>query len=478
MESIWYNGVMMRMFTAIDRDIETEAVVVGGGLAGILTAYKLREKGISCVLLEANRICSGQTGGTTAKITAVHGQKFDRLLIAFGEKKAKQYVRANLDAISEYSRIVEKENIRCDFGFQPFYLYTSQESEPIYREYEAAKRLGMNAELLNNISLPVRVSKALRFDGQAQFNPVAFVSGIVNNLEIYENTLVDSVEENILRANGKTVRARHIVIASHYPFVNAPGYYFLRMHQARSYAAAFENCDCISGMYYGIDSDSLSYRNAGDLLIASGFSHKTGECAGGEFGRISAKVSGIYPKAKEYARWSAQDCMPPDSVPYIGRYSASTPNMYVATGFGEWGMTSAMVAAEIISDMICGRENENAEVFSPQRGLGAASCELISNGLKTFDALALKKLRAPEKSLKNLKKGEGAVVRLNGRDAAVYKDENGKIHAVSPDCSHLGCRLSFNPELKSWDCPCHGSRFDIDGKVIDNPALKNLERLL
>lgn len=475
MESIWYNGVMLRMFEALDKDIETDAVVVGGGLAGILTAYKLREKGVRCVLLEANRICSGQTGGTTAKISAVHGQKFDRLLTAFGEKKARQYVGANKKAIAEYARIIEKENIRCDFELQPFYLYTSKESEPIYREYEASERLGFNGELLNDISLPIKATKALRFEGQAVFNPVAFVSGITDGLEIYENTLVDSVEENVLRANSKTVRAKHIVIASHYPFINAPGYYFLRMHQARSYAAAFENCACLDGMYYGIDADSLSYRNAGGLLIASGCSHKTGECKGGEFAKISAKVKAAYPKASEYARWSAQDCMPPDSVPYIGRYSHSTENMYVATGFGEWGMTSSMVAAEIISDMICGTDNENAEVFSPQRGLGAASCELIANGLKTFDALALKRLKAPGKSMKSLKNGEGAVVKINGRDAAVYKDENGKIHAVSPNCSHLGCRLSFNPELKSWDCPCHGSRFDVDGKVIDNPALKNLE---
>ncbi len=475
MDSIWYNGVMLRMFRELDRDIETDAVVVGGGLAGILTAYKLKEKGVPCVLLEANRICSGQTGGTTAKITAVHGQKFDRLLTAFGEKKARQYVSANLNAISEYARITEKENIRCDFRFQPFYLYTSKDSEPIYREYESAKKLGIDCVLLNSISLPVKTTKALRFDGQAMFNPVAFASGIADGLEIYENTLVDSVEENILHANGKTVKAKHIVIASHYPFVNVPGYYFLRMHQARSYAAAFENCGDIDGMYYGIDPDSLSYRNAGDLLIASGCSHKTGECMGGEFGKISAKVRAVYPKATEYARWSAQDCMPPDSVPYIGRYSHSTENMYVETGFGEWGMTSSMVAAEIISDMICGQKNENAEVFSPQRGISAASCELIANGLKTFDALTLQKLKAPVKTLKSLKKGEGAVVKLNGRDAAVYKDENGKIHAINPNCSHLGCRLSFNPELKSWDCPCHGSRFDIDGNVLDNPALKKTE---
>lgn len=476
MKSIWHNGVTMQVFGALENNIETEAAIVGGGLAGLLTAYKLKEKGVNCVVLEAARVCSGQTQNTTAKITAVHGLKFDRLLTAFGEKKAKQYLNANLNAVNEYARIIEKEKINCEFELKPFYLYTKEGAEALNKEYEAAKRLGLEAELLNNISLPVKITKALRFDGQAEFNPLAFASGITDGLEIYENTLVDSVEKGVLRANGKTVKAKHIVIASHYPFVNAPGYYFLRMHQARSYAAAFENCAVLDGMYYGIDPDGLSWRNAGSLLVASGCSHRAGECEGGEFAKIAAKVRAIYPRAAETARWSAQDCMPPDSVPYIGRYSSDEENFYVETGFGEWGMTTSMAAAEIISDMICGIKNENAAVFSPQRGLSAAACELARHVARTVNHLALKRLVSAPRTANDLRNGEGDIVRYKGRDAAVYKDENGEIHAVSPNCSHLGCRLSFNPELKSWDCPCHGSRFDIDGGIIDNPALENLKK--
>ncbi len=477
MKSIWFNGVEMPTYKELSNDIEVQAAIVGGGLAGLLIAYKLKEKGISSAVFEAERICRGQTGGTTAKITAVHGLKFNRLLTAFGEKMAKLYAKANFAAVEEYARIVEKEKISCDFERLPFYLYSKADEKSITDEYNAAARLGIESELINNISLPVKIAKALRFDRQAQFNPIAFAAKIAEKLEIYENTLVDGVESGVLRANGYTVRAKNIIIASNYPIVNAPGYYFLRMHRALSYAAAFEGCEDIGGMFYGTDPDTLSYRNANGLLVVSGCSHKTGDSEGGEFAKIAAKVKSLYPRSAEAARWHAMDCMTPDSVPYIGRYSASAKNMYVATGFGEWGMTSAMLSAEIISDMICGVKNENAEIFSPQRGLSAAACELIKHGGRTVNSLVIKKLKAPEKTAEDLKCGEGAVVRYKGMDAAVYKDENGKIYAVSPNCTHLGCRLSFNSELKSWDCPCHGSRFDIEGKVIGNPALKNLERI-
>ncbi len=279
-----------------------------------------------------------------------------------------------------------------------------------------------------------------------------------------------------LTSIGRNIRAKHIVIAAHFPFIDSSGLYFLKLHQARSYAIAFEDCGDIGGMYYGIDPGTLSFRNHGGLLIASGGSHRTGESSGDEFASVTAKVKAIFPKAGEIAKWSAQDCMPPDSVPYIGRYSEKHGNFYVASGFQKWGMTSAMVAAEIISDMICGIKNENADIFSPARGVAAASCELVRNGLHTADALVLKKLKSPSKSVSQLKNGEGDIVRYNGRTVAAYKDENGVVHAVSPNCTHLGCRLRFNTALKSWDCPCHGSRFDIEGRVIDNPALKNLEK--
>ncbi len=478
MESVWSKGTVMPEFAKLNENIESEAVVVGGGLAGLLTAYRLKEKGVDTVVLEGEKICSGQTKNTTAKITCQHGLIYDRLINAFGEEKARLYARANSKAIDEFENIVLRESIHCSFERKPSYLYTSADVQAIEKEYEAAKKLGIDSYMTDGMPLPVKIKNALCFENQAQFNPLEFAAAIARGLKIYENTLAVYDGKGSIRANGRQIRAKHIVIASNYPFIDSFGFYFLRMHRARSYAMAFEGCGEIEGMYYGIDPKSLSFRNYGNLLVASGGTHHSGESKGNEFAMISEKIRAIFPDAKECARWSAQDSMPPDSVPYIGKYSAGKGNFYVATGFQKWGMTSSMVAADIISDMVCGRANEYCSVFSPQRSISAAAGELVSNGMHSVDGLLLKKLKAPSKTVSRLRKGEGAIVNYNGKTVAAYKDENEIIHAVSPNCTHLGCRLTFNSALKSWDCPCHGSRFDVDGRVIDNPSLKNLKRYL
>lgn len=472
MESVWWEGVKMPEFKSLDEELEVNTVVVGGGMAGLLVAYKLKEKGVDAAVLEADRICSGQTKNTTAKITCQHGLIYNRLIDAFGKKNAAVYAKANMKAIEEFRSITETENINCSFETLPSYLYGI--SGIIEKEYEAAKSLGIEAELVTEIPLDIKVKRALRFDNQAQFNPLAFAAAISKKLKIFEKSTVVRSADGEFTANGKKIKAKNIVVASHFPFIDSYGWYFMRMHQARSYVAAFENCGNIGGIYYGTDPGTLSFRNYNGLLLASGGSHHTGESKGDEFQLINSKVKTVFPKARETARWSAQDCMPPDSVPYIGRYSAKKSNVYVATGFQKWGMTSSMVAAEIIADMICGKDG--CEIFSPQRGMGAAVGQLMSNGIHSVDGLLVKKLKAPSKTVSQIKNGEGAIVRKKGKAVAAYRDDEGKVHTVCPNCSHMGCRLSFNSELKSWDCPCHGSRFDVDGKVLDNPALKDLEK--
>ncbi len=475
MKSIWSIETDMPSFGTLENDISVDTAIIGGGIAGLLIAYKLKERGKSAVIFEADKICSGQTENTTAKITCQHGLIYDRLIRAFGIEKARQYADANSAAIAGYAKIIADKNIDCSFEFLPSYLYTKADVEAINAEYEAAKRLGISCELQDGSPVPSDAIKSLRFDNQAQFSPLAFAAGIASDLRIYEKTKIISAEKGVLKTPKCTVKAKNVVVASHYPFINAPGYYFLRLHQARSYAIAFDNCEEINGMYYGIDPGTLSLREHNGLIIASGGSHRTGESSGNEFSKITAELKNIYPDAAEVARWSAQDCMPPDSVPYIGRFSGNSSNYYVATGFQKWGMTSAMVAADIVSDMICGIKNKNAEVFSPQRNIFAAAGELVSHSVHTVDGLVLKKLKMPQKTPSQLKNGEGDIVNYRGKTVAAYRDESGKLHFTSPNCSHLGCRLSFNSELKSWDCPCHGSRFDVDGNLIDNPSIKNLK---
>lgn len=265
------------------------------------------------------------------------------------------------------------------------------------------------------------------------------------------------------------------MVATHFPFINTPGYYFMRMHQERSYVAALENAPRLDGIYYGIDRNGLSFRNSGNYLLLGGGNHRTGENpSGGKYSRLETAAKHYYPHSRIAFRWSAQDCMPLDGVPYIGQFSSSLPDVYVATGFQKWGMSSAMISAMIISEMIAGGDNPY-EIFSPQRFKVSASAKALMNETgHSVKGLSKNVLRFPDKAAEEISRGHGGIVEYKGKKVGVYKDEDGKVFAVSNKCPHLGCQLEWNPDEKSWDCPCHGSRFDYKGRLIDNPAMRSL----
>lgn len=268
------------------------------------------------------------------------------------------------------------------------------------------------------------------------------------------------------------VNAKEIVFATHYPFINVPGYYFMRVHQERSYALALENAQALDGMYISMDTNGYSFRNYQDKLIFGGAGHRAGENSkGGKYKSLREAAKKLYPDCKELANWSAQDCITHDEVPYIGHYSANTPKWYVATGFKKWGMTSSMLAAMIISDLICGIENPNASIFSPQRhSFAVSSPAFFEDAAQSVKGLSRRLLSIPRETLNQLPIGHGGVVESQGHKVGVYKDEANEVHTVSVKCPHLGCQLEWNPDEKSWDCPCHGSRFDYEGHLINNPA--------
>ena len=274
------------------------------------------------------------------------------------------------------------------------------------------------------------------------------------------------------------MKAKHIVFATHFPFLNMPGFYFARMHQERSYVLALKDAAQLDGMYLGVDGEALSFRNFEDTLLLGGGSHRTGEnSAGGQYAGLRQQAEKLYPGSREITRWSAQDCVTLDGVPYIGPFAAAQPNWYVATGFGKWGMTSSMVAATLIADEISGVENPRAEVFSPLRFTPSASVKsfFLEMG-HAVSGLSRQIFTIPEADLADLPLGHGGVLENEGEKVGVYKDEQGAVHLVSTRCSHLGCQLAWNPDEKSWDCPCHGSRFDYQGNLLDNPAQTGLER--
>lgn len=448
MKSLWSQTTELSPREEMKEEISVKNVVIGAGMAGILTAYFLKKRGEEVILLEAGEIAGGQTKNTTAKITSQHGLIYDEMIKKVGRDRAKGYAMANEEAIGIYEKIIEEENISCHFERLPSYLYSTTEEgkEKLEKEAEASRELGIEAHFVEGEQikeLPFQVAGAVCFENQAQFHPLEFISQIAKNLRIYEHTKVLTVKGHKIETDKGVVTAENIIFTVHYPFLIIPGFYFLRQHQSRSYVLALKGeriPEKLSAMYYGIDEDGLSFRAEGSILLLGGGSHRTGEVKGG-FCDLRNRAKEYYPNAKEAAYWSAQDCMPHDRIPFIGTYSVLRPYWYVATGFQKWGMTSSMIAAVIISDAICQRENPYQEIFSPKRFL-------VRAGFKNW-------CKDTAESVAGLMAGW------------LGKKEN--------RCTHMGCGLIQNEEQKTWECPCHGSRYDQRGRVLDNPALTNLE---
>lgn len=449
-----------------------EAAVIGGGMAGILTAWMLASQGVDTVVLEANTVGSGQTGNTTAKVTAQHGLIYDRLCRSVGGELARQYAHANAEAIGAYEQLIAQLSIRCDWERKDAWVYSTQSESGLMAETDAAQQLGLPAVFSDTSCLPFPIRGAVGFKNQAQFHPLKFLYALAGRLDIYEHTPVLYVEgHNIDTLRGR-ICAEHIIFACHYPFINRPGYYFMRMHQERSYALALEGTGPLDGMYISEDFGGLSFRTYKDQLILGGSGHRTGEnSSGGQYEVLRQQARIYWPDCRESTCWSAQDCMPMDKIPYIGQFSGKYSYWYVATGFKKWGMTSSMVAARLISDAILQIDNEDRHVFSPQRHTWKASAgSFIKDGMSSVRHLTRYYLKRPDKVVDQLLPGHGGIVRCNGEKVGAYKDMDGHVFCVSVKCLHLGCQLEWNPEEKTWDCPCHGSRYDHTGMLINNPA--------
>ena len=460
-------------------EITTEVAVIGGGLAGVLIAYLLQSKGVPVVVLECRTAGGGVTKNTTAKITSQHDLIYKKLITYMGEQRAREYATANQLAIEKYKEIVKALNIDCDFEVLPNYLYTLDNEQKIRQEVDAALRLGLPASFTKETTLPFQVKGAIKLDNQAQFHPIKFLDVIAGKLKIYENTRVIQINKNgLIQTDGGSVKAKKIVVATHYPFINVPGYYFIRLHQERSYLTALEGCGQdkqeLDGMYLDADPDGFTFRKYTNYLIFGGGSHRVGKYQPPDaYANIEKAAKKWYPNAKIKYTWSAQDCMTPDSVPYIGRYSVRTPNIYVATGFNKWGMSSSMVSAMIISDMITSKDNKNREVFKPRRLMMSGSNVMLKDVAIITISLLSEHLNISHDRLKNIRKGQAGVIRHNGQRVGVYRDKDDKYYFVSTKCPHLGCKLEWNQNEMTWDCPCHGSRFDYRGKMINNPAMSD-----
>ena len=432
MNSVWSETVKINEFAALKGNAKTDVLIIGGGIAGILCAHFLHNAGVKYILAEGNRIGGGITKNTTAKITSQHGLIYHKLLKNAGIEKTKMYLEANEKALNEYRKLCA--GIDCDFEEKDAYVYSLDDEKIIAKEMSALHKIGFNAEFKDKIMLPFDIKGAVKFSKQAQFHPLKFIAGISKGLNIYEHTFVKELAPHAVTTDYGKITADNIIVASHFPFLNKHGGYFLKMYQHRSYAVALENGGDIDGMYLEEKENGLSFRNYENLLIIGGGDHRTGK-NGGNWKILRDFAANTYPQAHEKYAWATQDCITLDDVPYIGKYGTSTEGLYVATGFNKWGITSSMVAASILSDMILGRKNEYSEVFSPQRSM--MKLRLLGNGLT-----AVKNLLTPS----------------------------------AKRCPHMGCALKWNPAEHSWDCSCHGSRFESVGILIDNPATGGLKK--
>lgn len=421
----------MPRFKKLDRDIDNDILIVGGGICGIMCAYMLDALGVDYTLIEAETVCGGVTCNTTAKITSQHGLIYSDLIKKFGVEKAKLYLEANESAIQRYRELCK--NIDCDFEDKDSYVYSLDDEEKIREEISALSKLNYKAEFVKELPLPFKVAGAVKFKNQAQFNPLKFAKNICENLNIYENTKLLELVGTKAVTSGGTVNAKKIIIATHFPFLNKHGGYFIKMYQRRSYVIAVKNAPNPDGMFIDEATDGLSFRTYKDLLLIGGGGHRTGK-KGGNWRELRDFTAKYYKNCPEKYYWATQDCMTLDKVAYIGEYSSGTQNLYVATGFNKWGMTSSMVAACILSDLVQGKENKYSSVFSPSRSI--LHPQLISNMFSAIGGLLTPSLKR---------------------------------------CPHLGCALKWNPQERSWDCPCHGSRFTENGKLINNPATDDLK---
>ncbi|ATD54349.1 FAD-dependent oxidoreductase [Clostridium chauvoei] len=476
MKSIWSESCNFEKREALKGDIKTDILVIGAGIAGVLIAYMLKESGKDVIVIEGDEIAGGNTKNTTAKITSQHDLIYNKLILEFGEEGARQYAKANEIAIKKYKEIIEKRKIECDFEEKSAYIYSLNEIDKLKEEVEAAKKLGIKAEFIKETNLPFEIKGAVKFNNQGQFNPLKFLKDISKDLIIYENTRALEIKENLVVTNRGEITANHIVVATHYPIMNTPGYYFMRMHQERSYVIALENVNNIDGMYIDADKEGYSFRTYKNLLLLGGITQRTGENEeGGSYDKLRQVTKELFPNSKEKYYWSAQDCMTMDGIPYIGEYSYETPNIYVATGFNKWGMTNSMVAAMIISDMILEKENDFSDIFSPKRFDLSLSINNIAKDIsQTAKNFIAQKVYIPSNRIEHIKNGHGGIVDYDGEKVGVYKDNEGKAFFVTTKCAHLGCQLHWNADELTWDCPCHGSRFDYKGRLIESPATKDL----
>ena len=431
MQSLWNKTVEKKHFEPLQRNRKTQVLIIGGGLSGILCAYQLHLAGVDTLLIEANEIGQGVTANTTAKVTVQHGLIYRKITDTYGIQGAKQYYCANQKALESYKNLAKQFDF--DFEEQEAYLYDTCSPVELRKELAVYRALGMDGFITRTTPLPFPISGALGLKHQGQLHPLKLIYALAGQLNICEHTRLLSLTPNKAITNGGEIAYQTAIVATHFPMFNQRGLYFMKLYQQRSYVLALKGANFGQGMFLDARENGLSFRHYKDYLLLGGGGHRTGKQGGG-YKELEQFAAAHFPNCQIAFRYATQDCMSLDGIPYIGAYSPNTPHLLVATGFNKWGFTNAMAASEILRDTIIGKPNENGGIFAPNRSM--LHKQLLCNGVES--AVHLLSLKTPR-------------------------------------CSHLGCALQYNKQEHSWDCPCHGSRFDHKGNLLNNPAKKGIK---
>ena len=494
--SLWLDTTPGTNYPPLTGDLTTEVLIVGGGIAGLSTAEHLASSGLEVTLIDGNRILEGVTGFTTAKVTSLHTLIYRKLIDRFGKEMAQQYANANQWAIGHIRGQVAQHGIDCDFTEEDAFTYATYQTglQSIDEEIDAAQSLGLPVSLADLSSQKFLAEAAICMKGQARFHPRKYLLHLAEKFiesggTIYEHTRALKAEEHegfsdVYLSTG-VIRCRYLVIATHFPFQD-DNLYFTKLAPYRSYAlAARIDGPLPDGMFIGVDEPVRSLRRQSfegeDILLVGGEGHKVGQepDTNARYFSLAEWTRETF-KVKEFLyRWSTQDNQTPDGVPYIGLASHKSENVFIATGFDGWGMTTGTFAGKLIADLIQRIENPWAKLFDPNRSELKSLGVVIKEGANVAKQVVTDFVEHIDRlDLSSLKKGDGEVFYSHTQLVAASRDDQGTVHLVSAKCTHMGCNLHWNRAEQSWDCPCHGSRFDPDGKVLHGPAVENLEQVV
>ena len=495
--SFWIDSTSETTYPALGSIVSVDVAIIGGGIVGLTAATLLKRAGKTVAVIESRQIVTGVSGHTTAKITSLHQLIYADLIKQIGEQKARLYAESNQAAIEFVASLVAKEQIDCDFSRQSAYTFTESEDdlEQIQDEVAAALKLGLPATFVQETSLPFAIAGAIKFENQAQFHVRKYLLHLAKNISgngsyLFENTRVQKVEEGNpcqVETDQGVITAQDVIVATNLPILDQ-GLFFAKTYPSRSYivAAKIDPAKAPQGMYIGSKKhSSYSIRTTPDngelLLLVGGEGHKVGTVTNTEE---------CYQKLENYARdsfsidtfayrWSNQDMVSFDKLPYIGNLTPFNHHIYVATGFSLWGMSKGTMAGMLLSDLILGQDNPYAQLYDATRATPFLTPESVKQGIDVASRWIGDRFKGLQSSsFSELTHGEAKLLTIDNEKVAAYRDEQGTVHAVSAVCTHLACIVSWNNAEKSWDCACHGSRFSCDGKVIQGPAVKDLHKIV